>query len=59
VINSRTGKITANFSRRINREWTFDHLFGMLHDGGLPEDVAKTVRWWMDDAGRSETLRAL
>lgn len=56
AINSRTGEIYANFSRRVDCGYTFSAL---ERGHAVEEDVVATVAWWFGDPGRRVTLRAL
>lgn len=55
AINPRTGDIFSNFSRRVPNEYSFcDFAHGCFDEAD--DDIRNTVRWWIDDPVRRETL---
>lgn len=58
VVDNRTGEITSNFSRRVPTGYSFCDLAHSCFDGA-DDDKRNTVRWWIEDAGRRDTLRKI
>ncbi len=56
AINNRTGKITANFSRRVPSGYTFAYMVDRDSVECAPPDMQETITWWLADSGRKETL---
>jgi hypothetical protein len=57
AIDPRNGKIVANFSRRLDSDFTYNSLIN--NDRYLSDDEVATVRWWLGDQERADTLLSL
>lgn len=55
AINNRTGEIVSNFSRRVPSGRSICDLELGRFDGA-DDDTRSTVRWWIEDNGRRDTL---
>lgn len=61
AIDPCTGRITANFSRRVLCPLTYDTVdrTSKAKACSLPHDRFDTMKWWMGDEERKDTLRKI
>lgn len=59
AMDPRTGRITANFSRRIKQAVTFTDLLKLSLYDHCDKDLRKTVAWWTEDMDKSILLHRI
>jgi len=59
AINNRTGEIVSNFSRRVRSGYVFADLLNRKAVEHCTPDMQATIKWWLEDSDRADTLRKI